>query len=828
MERDNAIMGRAETGNPTTARPMLKRSYSLRTFSQICIAAVLLVAVGILGIFWLVSEYRHHIATLNQVRADYIATRKAETKTLVDLLVESAELRRSSVEEQLKKSVEEAVRNGWALATAVYNQSKGRLPDQEIQQLIISVLTAQRFLNGRGYYWIHDTNSTLISHPFRSRSIGKDDRELTDSAGQKIIQSFIKTATTYPEGGFVTYYWNKPEVDESLHLEKGRKKIAYLKFFTPYNWVIGVGDYVADAEEEAKQAAIKRIAAVQYGTKGYVFVHTKEGVCLNHINKEVIGTNRWELVDADGKKIVQELDKTGRQPGGGFLEYMASVDPGTGAPARKVSFAKSVRGWDWVIGSGVYLDDIDLIISKYHSSLLEGLRNKIITTVCILIAILGCGFFIGHRLFQGLFAELSLFSMKPTQGKTEPIDTRQFRIKELQAIAHQANAILLEKEMAQTELSKAKRMQMVGLMAGGVAHDLNNLLSGIINYPELILLNLPQDSNLRDPLLRIQDSGHRAAEIVADLLTVARGIASAREIIDLNQAISDYLKTPQHEMLLTQHPGVACQSRLHPDPLFISCSPVHVAKCLGNLVTNAVESFKDNGSIFLSTRTVQADESMPQLEPGRYAVLEISDNGKGINSDDLPHIFEPFYTKKTMGRGGTGLGLTVVWNTMIDHQGAVTVASDGNGSRFHLYFPLSAEPAGQSSDMVDSKDLQGRGTILVVDDEEIQRDIASTILTILGYSVETVASGEEAIAFLHNRSADLVILDMIMSPGMNGRQTYEIMTRIRPGQKAIIVSGFSESEDVREACRLGVGGFLKKPYNLQQLGRAVKKELERS
>ncbi len=806
---------------------MLKRSYSFRALYQLSIAGVLLLAIGILGVFWLVSEYRHHIATMDLVRADYIATRKAETKTLVSLLVESVELRRDGVEGQLKKSVQEAARNGLAIASSIYNQSQGRLPDKEIQQLIISALTAQRFLDGRGYYWIHDTDCTLIAHPFCAQSIGKNDRQLTDTTGQKIIQSFVRAATTSPEGGFVTYYWNKPDVDERLHLEKGQKKLAYLKFFAPYNWVIGVADYVADAEEEAKQAAVKRIAAVHYGSKGYVFIHTKEGLCLNHINKKVIGTNRWDLRDAGGMKVVQELDRTGRRPGGGFLEYMASSDPETGAPARKMSYAQSVRGWDWVIGSGVYLDDIDSIIAQYRRNLLDELRNKIITTACILIAILVCGFFIGRKLCHGLLAELSLFTMKPSQGKTEPIDTRPFRIKELQAIAHQANAILQEKDLAQAELFKAKRMETIGLVAGGVAHDLNNLLSGIINYPELILLNLPKDSNLRDPLTRIQDSGQRAAAIVADLLTVVRSIASVREIIDLNQAVIDYLQSPQHEKVLSRHPEIICQNRPHDTPLYISCSPVHVAKCLTNLVTNAAEACKEGGSIFFSTRTIRADESLPQLVPGLYAVLEVSDNGKGVKREDLPHIFEPFYTKKTMGRSGTGLGLTVVWNTMIDHQGGVTVTSDENGSRFSLYFPLSDETAGQNSEMANSKDLQGSGTILVVDDEEIQRDIASTILTILGYSVETVASGEEAISFLHLKNVDLVVLDMIMTPGMNGRDTYEMMTRSRPGQKAIIVSGFSESEDVQETCRLGAGRFLKKPYNLQQLGQAVKTELEK-
>lgn len=806
---------------------MLKRSYSFRTLYQLSIAAVLLLAIGTLGVFWLVSEYRHHVQTLALVRDDYIATRKAETKTLVNLLAESVELRRAGVEDDLKKSVTEAVENGHRIAASIYEQSHGRLPDKEIKKNIISVLTAQRFLDGRGYYWIHDTDYTLIAHPFRTQSIGKNDRDLTDSHGQKVVRSLIAAATSSTQGGFVSYYWSKPEIDEKHHIEQGQKKIAFVKFFAPYNWVIGVGDYVTDAEEKAKQAAIKRIAAVRYGNKGYVFVHTRDGICLNHINKENIGKNRWELLDANGIKVVQELDKTGRKPGGGFLEYMASIDPETGKPARKISYAQSVSGWDWVLGSGVYLGDIDQKISEYRTSLLNELRNKIITTLGILAAILASGFFVGRWLFRGLLDELSLFTMAPTTGKNDLIDPRHFRIRELKALANQANQILREKEEAQAELHRAKRMESIGLMAGGVAHDLNNLLSGIINYPELILLNLPKDSALREPLVKIQESGQRAAAIVADLLTVARGIASVREIIDLNEAVRDFLHSPQCEKILSTHPGVGCQSKLHSEPLHISCSPVHVTKCIMNLITNAAEAMELGGSITIATSTILADAHLAQLAPGPYAILEVIDNGKGIEEEALAHIFEPFFTKKTMGRSGTGLGLTVVWNTMVDHQGTVTVASDRKGSRFALYFPLSDEKAVQRILAVDNSELKGTGTILVVDDEEIQRDIASTILTVLGYAVQTASSGEKAIASLQENPFDLVILDMIMAPGISGRDTYEIMTKIRPGQKAIIVSGFSESEDVIEVRRLGAGGFVKKPYNLQQLGQAVKEELAR-
>ncbi|KAB2891750.1 MAG: response regulator [Desulfobulbaceae bacterium] len=806
---------------------MLKGTYSFRTLYQIVIATVLLLAVGTLGIFWLVGEYRHHDQMLDLVRDDYISTRKAESRTLVNLMVESADLRRLAVEPELRKRVSEAVDNGYRIAASIHKEMAGRFPDKEIQQVIIRALMAERPLDGHGYFWIHDTGYRLIAHPYRSESIGKSDFDLTDSQGQKIAQSFVRTAISQPEGGFVNYYWSRPEIDERYHIDRGQLKIGYVKHFAPYEWVIGAGDFVADADNKAREAAIRRIAAVSYGTKGYVFIHTKEGICLNHANKEVIGKNRWELLDASGMKLVQELDRTGRQPGGGFLEYTATFDPESGKPARKISYVQAIPGWEWVIGSGVYLDDIDEKITEYRHSLLDELRRKIITTLCILVSILIAVFFIGRHLFLKLLNEMSLFTMAPAAGRTGPIDTKRLKIRELKILAEQANRILKEKEEAQAELAKAKRMESIGQMAGGVAHDLNNLLSGIINYPELLLLKLPMDSPLRDPLEKIRESGNRAAAVVADLLTVARGVASNREVLDLNETVREYLQSPQHGKLMNSPPEISCRIMLHDEPLPISCSPIHVTKCIVNLITNAAEALDKGGTITIATSAVQVDGIPAQLSPGPYALLEISDNGKGIPAEALPHIFDPFFTRKKLGRSGTGLGLTVVWNTMLDHQGTVTVASTARGSCFSLYFPITEEQATPRTLMVDSAELRGEGSILVVDDEEIQRDIASTILTVLGYSVETAASGEEAVEFLRRRKFDLVILDMIMPPGMNGRQTYEMMITVHPGQKAIIVSGFSENEEVQVACRLGAGTFVKKPYSLNQLGLAVKKELEK-
>lgn len=794
---------------------------------HITLAAVLFLAVGVLGAFWILGDYSNHINTLSSSRDDAVAERMAEVKTLINDLVAGIEHQRNGVEDRLKKELQEYSRTGWSIADALYQSSQGHLPDEEIKRLIIATLTSMRFFDGRGYYWIHDLNYTLIGHPFRPQSIGKNDYNLTDTQGQKLVQSFVQAGE---QGGSVSYYWNSPDVDEEYHQEKGQKKIAHLILFEPYNWVIGVGEYVADSEEQLQRKIVERIAAIHSGSKGYVFSHTREGVCLNHVKKKNIGKNRWELLDAGGMKVVQALDRTGRQKGGGFLEYVGSINPETGEPAKKLSYVQSVEGWGWVVGSGVYLDDIEVKISAYRQELFSSLRNRIATTVVVLLSVLLVALCIGRQLLKGFLNELNFFVAGNNKKEVGFIDVEKFKIKELRTIAHHANHLLEEKEKSQAELQSAKRMESIGLMAGGVAHDLNNILAGIVGYPEVILKKLPADSELRPLVEAIRDSGLRAATVVDDLLTVARGAASVREVHDLNVLIGEYMESPECKELRSLYPAITYEKQLTAPHSLVSCSSVHIKKCLMNLVMNGAEAMTDGGTITISTRNKSME---PTAASGQHCggdecvVITVEDNGPGISENDISHIFEPFYTRKKMGRSGTGLGLAVVWNTMADHDGKVSVKSSGQGTCFQLYFPVSQDAKDFVSDSGGTETVTGHGErILVVDDEPTLRDIASQMLVSLGYTVDSVDSGEKAIEFLKEEQVQLLIIDMLMEPGMNGRETYEEILRLYPQQKAIIASGFSENSEVQEALRLGAGAYIKKPYSMGQLSRVVKTILE--
>ncbi len=389
-----------------------------------------------------------------------------------------------------------------------------------------------------------------------------------------------------------------------------------------------------------------------------------------------------------------------------------------------------------------------------------------------------------------------------------------------------------EAKRLEAQLQRAQKMEAIGTLAGGVAHDLNNILSGLVSYPELLLMQLPGDSPLKKPLEIIQKSGEKAAAVVQDLLTLARRGVSVKEVANLNEIITQYLESPEYEKLMSFHPGVEIKTRLEPEALNVSAVPFHLSKTVMNLVSNAAEALSGDGIIAVSTENRYIDQPIRGYEDvvaGDYVVLMVTDTGIGISEKDIKKIFEPFYTKKKMGRSGTGLGMAVVWNTVKDHHGYIDVHSrEGEGTTFTLYFPATLEKQANNGSEPPIENYRGRGeSILVVDDVEEQRIIATGMLKELGYSVTSVASGEEAVEHVKSHPVDLIVLDMIMDPGMDGLETYRKIIQSRPGQKCIIASGFSESDRIRETQRLGAGAYVKKPYLLNKIGPAVKAELNR-
>ena len=387
-----------------------------------------------------------------------------------------------------------------------------------------------------------------------------------------------------------------------------------------------------------------------------------------------------------------------------------------------------------------------------------------------------------------------------------------------------------ESKRLQAKLLRAQKMEVIGTLSAGVAHDLNNILGGIVGYPELLLMDMAEDNPMRDPLLMIKKTGERAAAIVKELLTMARREIAINEVVNLHDIIDEFMKSPEYESILTFHPGTDIKVDLRAARVNILGSGAKLSKVLMNLISNAAEAMPEGGDIRITTENKNIERPVSgyeNIDEGDYITLTVSDTGEGISNIDLKKIFEPFYTKKKMGRSGTGLGMTVVWGTVKDHAGFIDVISqEGKGSKFILYFPLTKGDVIEKKSPETPGNFMGNGeSVLIVDDVEEQRILLTRILNKLDYRITSVSSGEEAVSYMKNNSADLIVLDMIMDPGINGLETYKRILEIHPNQKAIIASGFSETEHVKETLKLGASAYIQKPYNLDRIGRVIRDAL---
>lgn len=383
----------------------------------------------------------------------------------------------------------------------------------------------------------------------------------------------------------------------------------------------------------------------------------------------------------------------------------------------------------------------------------------------------------------------------------------------------------------QDQLARSQRLESLGILAGGVAHDLNNILGPLVTYPDILLKKLsPDNESMRKILIRMRESAIKAAGVIRNLLTLGRRGNVNLSPIDLNLLLADYFESFDFQDLQQRIPHVRLREELDPTLGAINASSHHLTQVIMNLVINAYEAMSAPGELLVETRLVELKEPLTgyqTIEPGRYARLRIQDTGDGIPADKLGRIFEPFFTEKEMGTSGSGLGLAVVYGVMQDLNGRIDVRSNvGEGSCFYLYIPCLKEPVEPKAEVVPPLP-EGEQRVLVVDDLEEQREVALIALESMGYSVETARHGHEALEVLAGHAFDIVILDMIMEPEFDGLDTYREIIRQHPGQKCIIASGFAQSERVKKALREGVGAYVPKPYTVEAIGTAIRKELDR-
>jgi len=394
---------------------------------------------------------------------------------------------------------------------------------------------------------------------------------------------------------------------------------------------------------------------------------------------------------------------------------------------------------------------------------------------------------------------------------------------------------MLHERSVQERLAATKRMEALSVLAGGVAHDLNNALGPLVALPDLILgqlADLHASADLRDDIETIKVASLRAAQTIKDLLTLGRQGRVAKENLDINRVIKSCWANSSLRFAEEGRSRVNLMADLSPTPLLIRGSESQLARAVDNLIRNAVEAIGGNGEVVVKSAKVDVAESRGGYEPipaGHYATLSVSDDGCGIEPHELGQVFEPFFSKKrAQDTSGSGLGLSIVHGVVKEHDGYIDVTSTPEvGTTISLYFPLvdgleRREPVLAAP--------RGSARILIVDDEPIQLRTGRRVLVRLGYQVEVIDSGLRAYELFSRALAsgqspfDLVIMDMVLGEALDGLQIIEQIQRLFPGQKVIVASGHAPTERADLAVRKGVT-WLGKPYGMETLAETVQRVL---
>ncbi|MFW6123102.1 MAG: PAS domain S-box protein [Thermodesulfobacteriota bacterium] len=381
-----------------------------------------------------------------------------------------------------------------------------------------------------------------------------------------------------------------------------------------------------------------------------------------------------------------------------------------------------------------------------------------------------------------------------------------------------------QKRQTEAELQKMEKLTSLGILAGGIAHDFNNILTGILGNISLAMISTPQRGEIFRRLAEAEQATLRARDLVQQLLTFAKGGAPVKEVTSLGEIIRD------SATFACRGSQVRCDITFLQDLWHVEVDPGQISQVIQNLAINAIQAMPTGGAITIQAKNVllEEDGGLP-LPPGKYVEIQVKDQGMGIPADYLPKIFDPYFSTK---QKGSGLGLATAYSIIKNHEGYMTVESTlGEGTTFFIYLPASAQKIVSDQKELACRFHQGRGRILVMDDDAGVRQVAGKMLSHLGYEVDFAADGAEAIekyqgALSDGQSFDLVIMDLTIPGGMGGEEALQALLKIEPRTRAIVSSGYADDPIMTRYKEYGFSGVIKKPYRVSTFSQVLQEVLE--
>lgn len=935
---------------------MFRNRTSLASLFQLTtISALICLALAIIGVNAFILN-KHLKSRVNDMRDDFIQQQRALIKREVMQVVDLIDEQRSNIELEAQQKVKSRTGEAYAVARHIYQSYHKTKSTEDIEQLIREALRPVRYgIDNRGYFFMTRLDGTEILFADRPQVEGSNLYDLQDSNGTFIIRDMITIARGLGEG-FYEYFWSKPGAEDHNH-----KKVSYIKYFAPLNCFIGTGVYYEDIDQQIRKRLLKTISQVRFGSDGYIFVNSFEGDCLVSSGKVYAGQGKlWEVINKNPEKTKALFDlelKAAMNQDGDFIDYTFDKPSAPNQQFPKTSFIFGLPDLNWLIGSGVYLDDVEQGIAELEQSMSQNqyaaIQSGLFLTAGIsLLMILAFQLF-NRRMKKDLGSIEAEFSQIARENKL--IDCDQIHYGEFIHIAESANAILKDKQNAletlqdseerfkilsnltfegivihkdgiavdmnesfcrmigyqrhellnksvfdiiapayqtivkgqmvnnialpyeaelirkdgtnvpveieakqiemrgenyrvaavrdiekrkqvererselEQQLRQKYKMEAVGVMAGGVAHNFNNNLAIILGNLEMAEIKKSDTDKLSEYLSNAKTAVMRARELIKNILMYSRQTQSSIGPIDPVFVIDETLRLLQSTLpatvVLDYHP-------LPAQGVSILADSSQIQEALLNLCNNAVHAMEETGqlTIRLDVTDLKSGDEIPaqyNCQPGSYLRIAVTDTGCGMDKNTQDRIFDPFYTTKRLNEG-TGVGLSTVQGIIDQHNGMLKVSSSvGQGSTFELFFPVVDTKSGDITDEQSETPPEGHEKILLVDDEEMIIEIGSSLLNQLGYRVTATTSSAEALQLFtaEDNQFDLVMTDQTM-PDMTGTELIAKLKQVDPGIRTILITGYSSKIDEPEAERLGIDAFCMKPLNLTELSKTTRQVLD--
>ncbi|MCK5295847.1 MAG: cache domain-containing protein [Alphaproteobacteria bacterium] len=671
--------------------------------------------------------------------------------------------------------------------TYYQEEVKKVLSREEAQEKAKEMIRGFRYgADGKNYFWITTMEHVMVMHPYRLDLEGVDMTNLKDINGKQFVRNFATIVRKYGSG-YEEYMWQWKDNPDLIV-----KKFSYLKGFKPWDWFIGTGVYYMDVDVEATQL-VKEQLKVTLVILCIVFVLVSFSMWQSRravIRLRASEKNLYITLNSIGDAVITTDAKSN-------ITMMNPIAVNLTGWKEKEAFGKPINKVMNLIGGG-----------NFSGASAKNILNKEDKNI--------------HLGYNVLLSK---------NGKQYHVSSNGAPIKNLFGVT--IGAVMVFRDVSEQceleeRLRQSQKMETLGQLTGGVAHDFNNMLSGIIGGAELLLEKVKNEAQLKKHVDMIIEAAERATSLTSKLLDFSRKGKMVSSPIDVHTSIKDTCQLLERSI----NRSIKIITELKATNAIVTGDPVQIQNMVLNLSLNARDAISGEGEIRISTEQVEIDNffcqrSVFDINPGNYIEVSIADNGSGISEELMEKIFEPFFTTKKIGEG-TGLGLSAVYGSVKDHNGDIRVYSDlGKGSVFKIYLPLKGKATYTAKKRTKIK--KGTGCILIIDDEILVQKMVQEMIQKMGYETIVASNGKEGIKAYKKNSdrIDLVLLDIIM-PEMNGYDVFYELKKINKDVKVLLSSGFGFDASISDLIKDGATDFIKKPHRYSVLNNVIADILEKN